>query len=295
MYVLEMIGLKKRYENFGLDIDLNINKGEFVAIIGPNGAGKSTTINALLNIIEKDSGEIKIFGKDHIKYEAEIKEDMGVILEEQYFYENIMINSILNFYSKFYPNWNKKRLEELREKFGLKDNKKFKDLSKGMKVKLAFIIALSTGASFYVFDEPTSGLDPAVRHTLLSEVLKLKQDKNNTLLFTSHIMSDIEYFTDRIIFINKGKIVIDESLKTLKHNWKKIEFQSNKKINFSQIKNNLFKVRKEGYSYIFIVNKEFEFVRKEIELQIENSVEVKDMNLNELFIEVVNKDADSLF
>ncbi len=288
MNVLDIISLKKKYKNFQLDINLNIKEGEFVALIGPNGTGKSTTIGIILNMVQKDSGDIRIFGKDHIKYEAEIKERMGIILEEQYFYRDIKINSIIKFYSKFYPKWDWKKVKELREKFELKDNKKFKELSKGMKVKLSFIIALSTGASFYLFDEPTSGLDPAVRHLLLTEVQELKKNKNISLLFTSHIMSDIEYFSDRVVFINKGGIILDESMETLKNNWKKLVFKSSENIDFGEIKKSLFKVKKTGDVYSVIIKKNSLSVEEKMKNQIGETVKAENLSLNELFIEIVN-------
>jgi ABC-2 type transport system ATP-binding protein len=288
MDVLEIISLKKKYTNFQLDIDLIIKEGEFVGLIGPNGTGKSTTIGTILNMVEKDSGEIRIFGKDHIKNEAEVKEKMGIVLEEQYFYQNIKINSIIKFYSKFYPKWNWEKVSELRDKFNLKDNKKFKELSKGMKVKLSFIIALSTGASFYVFDEPTSGLDPAVRQQLLVEVKKMKTDGNITFLFTSHIMSDIEYIADRIVFLNNGKIVIDETKEFLENNWKRIQFESKVKIDSNKFKDYVFKLSKNNDTYSIITKKDPLFVAKQLQNQTGLELEIESINLNDLFVEVVN-------
>ncbi len=288
MNVLEITALKKKYENFQLDISFNIKEGEFVALIGPNGTGKSTTIGTILNMVEKDSGDIRIFEKDHIKYEAEIKEKMGIILEEQYFYRDIKINSIIKFYSKFYPKWNWEKISELREKFDLKDNKKFRELSKGMKVKLSFIIALATGASFYLFDEPTSGLDPAVRDLLLTEIQALKKDRKISFLFTSHIMADIEYFSDRVVFINKGSIIFDESMEALKNNWKKLLFKSSKNIDFSSIKESLFKIKKTDDIYNIIIKKDSVPIEEKIKLQTGEAVKSENLSLNELFIEIVN-------
>ncbi len=289
MDVLEIVSLKKKYKNFQLDIDFKILEGEFVALIGPNGTGKSTTIGTLLNMVEKDSGEIRVFGLDHVKHEAEIKEKMGIILEQQYFYRDIKMNSIIKFYSKFYPKWNWGKVEELKEKFDLKDNKKFKEFSKGMKVKLAFIIALSTGASFYVFDEPTSGLDPAVRHILLEEVQKLKSHKKITFLFTSHIMSDIEYIADRIVFLNKGKIVFDESKELLIKNWRRFRFKTDKNIDFKKLKNSIYKLEKAENKYYIITHREPLLVQEYIKSETNLEVKSEELSLNDLFVEIVNK------
>lgn len=289
MDVLKIVSLKKKYKNFHLDIDFKISEGEFVALIGPNGTGKSTTIGTILNMVEKDSGEIRIFGQDHIKHEAEIKEKMGIILEQQYFYRDIRMNSIIKFYSKFYSKWNWGKVEELKEKFDLKDNKKFKEFSKGMKVKLAFIIALSTGASFYVFDEPTSGLDPAVRHILLEEVQKLKLYKNITFLFTSHIMSDIEYIADRIVFLNKGKIVFDESKELLIKNWRRFRFKTDQSIDFKKLKNSIYKLERVENKYYIITQREPLSVQEYIKSETNLEVKAEELSLNDLFVEIVNK------
>ncbi len=290
MDVLDIVSLKKKYYNFELDISFKIRKGEFVALIGPNGTGKSTTMGTILNMVKKDSGQVKIFGLDHIEFETEIKEKMGIILENQYFYRNIKIKSILKFYSGFYPKWDWDKVEVLREKFDLKDNKKFKELSKGMKVKLAFIIALSTGASFLLFDEPTSGLDPAVRHILLSEVQKLKEDKDVSLLFTSHIMSDIEYFADRIIFLDMGKIVFDESKNYIENNWKRIKFKSTKKIVLSHLETNIFKLNIENDIYKIITKNNPIDVLENLKSLTGLDIEMEDISLNELFVEIASNE-----
>jgi ABC-2 type transport system ATP-binding protein len=295
MYILEINSLKKSYENFQLEIDLKMKTNEFVALIGPNGTGKTTTLKAVLNMVKKDSGGINIFGMDHIRHEVEIKEKMGIILEQQYFYKNIKVNSIIKFYSKFYPHWNWNKVMELKEKFHLIENKKFKELSKGMKVKLAFIIALSTGASFFVFDEPTSGLDPATRHDLLLEINELKKNKNVSILFTSHIMSDVEYFAERIIFINNGKIIVDETKDILKNEWKKISLKSEKNLNLSQIEEKLYHKKKEGNMYTLITKKDPVQIKNILQTQVNSTIKIEDIDLNEMFIEIVNKESGQIY
>jgi ABC-2 type transport system ATP-binding protein len=181
MKILKFKNVIKNYLNFNLNVSFSLNRGETIGFVGQNGAGKTTTMNIMLNIVKKDAGEVLIFGEDHIKKEALIKERMGVILEDHNFYKDIKINFLLKFCSEIYPNWDKEYAEYLRKKLNLTENKKYKELSKGMKVKFSIIIALSHNAEFLLFDEPISGLDPKVRNDILEEIELIK--KKTILLF----------------------------------------------------------------------------------------------------------------
>jgi len=233
MKVLELKNVKKNYLSFQLDVNFALSSGETIGLVGKNGAGKTTIINIILNIVKKDSGIVEIFGQDHILQEDRVKERMGVVLEDHYFYKNFKIDDILNFASSLYSNWDIEYSMHLRQKFGLNENKKYKELSKGMKVKLSTIIALSHKADLLIFDEPTSGLDPKVRNDLLEEILDIKRKRNSTMLFASHNMKDIEMLSDRIIMIDEGKIILDEKKKELNEKWRLVKFYCKDEIDFS--------------------------------------------------------------
>lgn len=288
MKVLELKNVKKSYSNFELDINFHLNRGETIGFVGQNGAGKTTTMDIILNTVKKDSGEVLIFGKDHIKNESQVKELMGVVMEEQNFYKDFKINYLLKFASEIYPDWDQNYSEYLRKKLNLIENKKFKELSKGMKVKLALIIALSHNAELLLFDEPTSGLDPKVRNDILEEIEIIKKKNNPAILFSSHNMLDVERLADRIIMINSGKIVFDETKENLLNNWKKIEFQSKNALDF--INDNILihtKSKKDNFYKIIVSNYSQEIENKFNKLNIKN-LSVKEMSLEEIFLECLD-------
>lgn len=208
---LEIKKLVKKYDNFKLeDINFNIPTGSIVGLIGENGAGKTTLIKSILNIINIDEGSINIFDKDYKKYENIIKEDIGIVLDNIFFPELLKVYDIDLIMKDIYKNWDTDLFKKYLKNFNI-SNKLIKDLSKGMRKKVEIITALSHHPKLLILDEPTSGLDPIVRNEILDLFLEFVEDKNNTILFSTHITSDLERIADRIIFINKGKVVLDKN------------------------------------------------------------------------------------
>ncbi len=284
MNILNLKNVKKSYEKFNLDIDLAVNKNETVGFVGQNGAGKTTTMNIILNIIKRDAGTVSIFGLDNVKNEAEVKERMGIVLEDHVLYKDIKIDYILKFCSSFYPKWSWERAKSLREKFDLTQNKKFQELSKGMKVKLFLIIALSIGAEFWLFDEPTSGLDPKVRHDILDEIKKIKESDKPSILFSSHNMLDIEELSDRIVMIDKGKIVFDETKANLLNEWKLLTLQSDKEIEFDNYFDVFNVLKKDNFQYEVLVKKLDEESLKKMQDNLSLNIDVIQLSLEQIFL-----------
>ena len=182
-----------------------------MGFIGPNGAGKSTTIKLILNLINRDGGEINIFGKDNIKYEVEVKNKIGFVLDESYYYDEITVKEMKSIIAPFYSDWDEDTFNKYVKDFGLPVNKKIKELSKGMKMKFSLAVALSHNAELLIMDEPTSGLDPVIRSELLDILSDLIQDENKGVFFSTHITSDLDKIADYITFINDGEIVFSTS------------------------------------------------------------------------------------
>ncbi|EET84215.1 ABC transporter related protein [Clostridium carboxidivorans P7] len=182
--ILEIKNLRKEYKGFTLDnINFNLPKGFIMGFIGPNGAGKSTTIKLIMNLIKKNSGEIKIFGLDNIKNEKDIKQKIGFVYDENYFYEELTLTEMKNLIAPFYKNWNNAAFNKYMSDFNLPEKKKVKELSKGMKMKFSLAIALSHKAELIIMDEPTSGLDPIFRSEMLDILYSIIQDENKGILF----------------------------------------------------------------------------------------------------------------
>lgn len=209
--ILEIKDISKKYNDFALDnVSFNLDRGYVMGFIGPNGAGKSTTIKLIMNLIRKDSGYIKVFGLDSIKDEKEIKERIGFVYDNSYFYEELTCESMKKIIAPFYKRWDEKLYKKYMDEFSLPRDKKIKELSKGMRMKYSIILALSHNAELIIMDEPTSGLDPVVRAEILDIFRDIIQDENKSLIFSSHITMDLEKIADYITFINNGKIVFSE-------------------------------------------------------------------------------------
>ena len=207
--ILEVKELKKNFKNFSLkDISFSLPKGYIMGFIGPNGAGKSTTIKLIMNLLKKDGGQIKVFGKDHIQYEREIKNHIGFVYDENYFYEELTLHEMKNIIAPFYKTWDENMFDKYMKFFQLPLNKKIKELSKGMKMKFSLAIALSHNAKLLIMDEPTSGLDPIIRSELLDILQDIIQDGEKSVFFSTHITSDLEKIADYITFIYDGEIIL---------------------------------------------------------------------------------------
>ncbi|NLY76923.1 MAG: ABC transporter ATP-binding protein [Tissierellia bacterium] len=219
-YILEVEKLRKEFKNFTLDnISFKLEPGYIMGFIGPNGAGKSTTIKLIMNLLKKDGGSIKIFGKDHVKYEKEIKNRIGFVYDENYYYEDLTINSMKSIVASFYSNWDDNQFNKYMKEFDLNPKAKIKTLSKGMKMKFSLAVALSHNADFIIMDEPTSGLDPVFRREILDILYSVIQDERRSILFSTHITTDLEKIADYITFINKGKIVFSQSKDEILQNY----------------------------------------------------------------------------
>lgn len=206
-YILKANNLRKKYNNFILkDINFNIPKGCIMGLIGENGAGKTTTIKLILNLIKKDGGSVEVFGLNNIENELEIKERIGVVLDESYFHGDLNPLGISLIMKNIYKNWDNNLFLEYLRRFKLPEDKTVKEFSKGMKMKLSISVAFSHHPQLLILDEPTSGLDPMVRNEVLEMFLEFIQDENKSILFSTHITSDLDKIADYITFIHKGEV-----------------------------------------------------------------------------------------
>ncbi len=207
-YAVEVKNLTKNLGAFRLkNVSFQLPKGFIMGFIGPNGAGKTTTIRLLLNMLKRDGGEIKIFGRDNVACEREIKEKIGIVMDQTFFVDEWRLTEIEKILSKFYGQWNGEKFFALLNKFCLEKEKKVKELSRGMKMKLMIAVALSHNAELLILDEPTSGLDAVARGELMEILSNFIEDENHSVLFSTHITSDLEKTADFITFIGDGKIL----------------------------------------------------------------------------------------
>ena len=210
--VLEINNLRKDYGDFCLrDVSFTLPQGYIMGLIGPNGAGKTTIIKLIMNLIMKQNGSIRIFGRDHIEHEVEVKSRIGFVYDNPNYYEHLNLRQVKNIIGPFYKDWDEKVFMNLVDKFELPLKKNMRKFSHGMVMKSAIAIALSHHADFIIMDEPTSGLDPIFRRELLDLLYELLQSEKKSILFSTHITSDIERIADYITFILNGQIVFSKS------------------------------------------------------------------------------------
>lgn len=206
-YALEVSGLQKVYADFSLhDFNLMLPEGSIMGVVGENGAGKSTAFKAILNLIKKDSGNIKFWGKNFSESDLDIKEDIGVMFDEIAYQNYLTPLQLGNIMKQAYKQWDMKKFKDYLVQFELPKDKKVKDFSKGMQAKMSLALALSHNPKLLILDEPTSGLDPIVRDEILDIFLDFVQDERHSILLSSHITSDLEKIADYITFLHKGKV-----------------------------------------------------------------------------------------
>ena len=211
MNALEIRDLTKYYDDFTLDhLTFTLPKGCILGLVGENGAGKSTTIKLILDMIRGDDGSVTIFGKDNRENIQELKQEIGVVLDDIGIPECLTAKQVGKIMSCTYLRWDQAAYTRLLGKLSLPQEKPFKEFSRGMKMKLGIAVALSHHPKLLILDEATSGLDPVVRDEVVDLFSEFTRDENHSVLISSHIVSDLEKLCDYIAFLHKGKLLLWE-------------------------------------------------------------------------------------
>lgn len=293
MNVIEIKNLTKMYGKArGIeDVSFNVKEGEIFGFIGPNGAGKSTTIRTLLSLIYPTSGSATIFGKDIITAAPEIKKDIGYLPSEVFYYDNMKVMDLLKYSASFYKKDCTKRIKELAEIMELDLTKKIDDLSLGNKKKVGIVQGLLHEPKLIILDEPTSGLDPLMQQKFF-DLLEKENKKGATILFSSHILSEVQRLCDRVAIIKDGRIVTVEKISTLKEStYKKFKIES-----YSLIDKSLFDIdgvnqlEQDGGTVSFLFRGNINSIMKKIaEIEISN-LWVEEPDLEEIFMHYYEKE-----
>lgn len=264
---IEIKNLTKKYKENGIyNISFNVPKGSIVGLIGRNGAGKTTILNSILNIIKKDNGEITIF--DDKTFSKDTRNKLGVVFDKSMFPESLNAKEINNILKYVYSNWNEMQFFDYLKKLEIPLNKKIKEFSKGMEMKLYIAIALSHNAKCLILDEATSGLDPVIRDEILDLFLDFIQDESNSILISSHITSDLEKIADYIAFIDNGNLLFFESKDKLIYEYGILKCEEN---NLEKIDEKyILKKLKKSYGYDLLINNKNELKEFFPNLTIDN-------------------------
>lgn len=258
---IELKKVSKKYNGFELkNITFDVPKGSIVGLIGENGAGKTTTIKSILNVINS-TGEIKILGKNMKDNEKEIKQEIGVVLDDSFLSEYLTPKNINTIMKDMYYKWDTNKYFKYLKQFELPINKLIKEFSSGMKMKLKIATAISHNPKILILDEPTSGLDPIVRNEILDIFRKfIEEDEEKSILISTHITSDLEHISDYIVFINKGEILFTLPTSELLENYGIVKCS---KEDYEKIQSrDYIALKKQKYQYEILVNDKFEFKKK---------------------------------
>lgn len=281
MNAIEIKGLTKSFGDFKLDsLDLTLPQGTIMGLVGENGAGKSTTINLILDIIKKDSGAITLLGKDNMDNLHLTKQEIGVVLDDVGIPECLTPVQVGKIMKRTYSNWNQEVYDGYLNTFKLPLNKKFKEFSRGMKMKLGIAVALSHNPKLLILDESTSGLDPVIRDEILDIFCEFTRDETHSVLISSHIVSDLEKICDYIAFLHRGRLILCEEKDALKEKYAIVRCSVEQLADFEP--SAIIGTKKNAYGVELLVQRD----------KIPNDVEKSTVDIEQLFIFMV-KEADA--
>ncbi len=270
---IEVKNLCKKFDEFELkDISINLPKGKIVGLIGENGAGKTTLIKCILNVMHKNSGEVILFNKE---YTDSLKEDIGVVFDDSFINETFTIMDLNLIMKHIYKNWDSRLFFKYIKNFKLPKNKEIKKLSTGMKKKIEIAACIARHPKVLILDEPTSGLDPVMRSEVLDMFEDFVSNKENSILLSTHITSDLEHIADDVIFISNGSLVFDKPLKEVKESYIILELEKDEYKKFN--KKEIIRVKKNRLDYQVLINKKS--MKKEYNKYIKNITTLDDIML----------------
>lgn len=295
MNAIEVNNLTKRYGAArGIeDVSFDVKEGEIFGFIGPNGAGKSTTIRTLLSLIYPTSGRAEIFGRDFIKQSVEIKKEIGYLPSEVFYYDKMKVIDLLKYSASFYKKDCGKRMMELAEIMDLDLNRKIDDLSYGNRKKVGIVQGLQHQPKLIILDEPTGGLDPLMQQRFF-DLLAEENRKGTTILFSSHILSEVQKMCDRVAIIKEGKIISLEKISTLRANsYKRIQAELSdqadpKLFSIDGVSNAVAQGNQLSFLYKGDINS---LLRKLSEVPLSNLL-IEEPNLDEIFMHYYGKESE---
>jgi ABC-2 type transport system ATP-binding protein len=224
--VFEMNGVAKAFRFFTLsELSLDLEPGQILGLVGPNGAGKSTTIRLLMGLLAADAGEIRLLGREMPREQAAAKAEVGFVSDDMRLFQHATLGWHMGFVASLYPGWDAAYAAVLLKRFGLRAEQPVKGLSTGEQAKALLLLALARRPRLLVLDEPTSGLDPVARHELLTELMDVLRDDRRAILLSSHHTQDVERISDRICFIDRGRVVAANDKEAFLDRWRRVQLR----------------------------------------------------------------------
>jgi ABC-2 type transport system ATP-binding protein len=286
MSIIEVKHLTKYYgKSRGIvDVSFNVEDGEIYGFIGPNGAGKSTTIRLFLSLIYPTKGEATIFGKDCIKFGPEIRQEIGYLPSEVFYYEGMKVLDLLQYSASFYKKDCNQRLHELADLMELDLKRRIDDLSYGNKKKVGIVQGLLHQPKLIILDEPTSGLDPLMQQKFFN-LIREENKRGATVFFSSHILGEVQKMCSRVAIIKEGSIINIQDIKTLqKDNYKKVHISANEIDEKSFQIEGVTKLEKVNSSISFFYKGDINLLTGLISAKEISDVTIEDLSLEEIFM-----------
>ena len=278
---IEMRGVRKNFQFFTLDdLSLDLEPGEVMGFVGPNGAGKSTTLRLAMGMIAPDAGEIRLMGQAIPAAQAAAKRDVGYVSADMRLLPQTTFGWHMDFMKSIYPEWDGSYAATLVKRFNLRPEQNARSLSLGERVKAVLLLALARRPRLLILDEPTTGLDPVARHEVISEFMDVLQDDGRSILFSSHNTVDVERISDRITFIDRGRIVESSNKEDFLDRWRRIHVQLPAGASLPELPNIVGRVI-DGQFVTLTTDRYCEGLRALIGPHVR---EVQRMNLEEIFV-----------
>jgi ABC-2 type transport system ATP-binding protein len=204
------------------DVSVTVPRGAVFGLVGENGAGKTTLIKHVLGLLKAATGTVRVFGRDPVRDPVGVLSRIGYLSEENDLPGWMRVGELMRYTQAFYPGWDETYAEELRQKFGLDPAAKVKNLSKGQRARAGLLVALAYRPDLLVFDEPSSGLDPIVRRDILGAIIRTISEEGRTVVFSSHLLDEVERVADHVAMIHQGKFVFSCELDDLKETYRQL-------------------------------------------------------------------------
>ena len=291
---IDMTGVGKKYRFFSLEnIDLQLPRGEIMGLIGPNGAGKSTTIRILLGLVHQDYGDVRVLGHPMPAEQVAAKWDIGFASEDMRLYESQTLGWHMQWMQSIYRNWDSGYAQRLLKRFGLRAEQKLKGISHGQRVKSTLLLVLARKPKLLVLDEPTTGLDPVARHEILRELTDVMRDEGRSVLFSSHNTQDVEQISDRITFIDRGRIIDSMDKEMYLDRWRRLRLEAPYGVTLPALRG-VIGVRQEGRMAIATTNAFNPGLPHAYEQTGARVQRIENMTLEEIFVANVERSREEV-
>lgn len=290
-WVVEVDGVSRRFgRTVALDdVSYRASEGRVYGLVGVNGAGKTTLIKHLLGLLRAKSGTVRVFGLDPVRYPVEVLRRIGYLSEERDLPEWMRIDELMRYTQAFHPNWDMGYARELLATFGLDADKKVKDLSKGMRAQVGLVAAVAHRPDLLILDEPSTGLDPIVRQDILDAVVRTVADDGRTVLFSSHLLDEVERMSDHVTMIHEGRVVVDGTLERVRSEHLRTQVRFAERLDRPPLLEGALAVEGDGRSWSVIHNGSPDRFRASVALQQGEVVQSREATLEEIFVARVGR------